>query len=240
MRTLRSRFGAALVVAALSAPVAGCGAGQAYPLPVADGRLEESLQIVHGCASEAGYEARKLDQSVHVHVSPEAWIYFRRGMEGGLEMVVHLPNADGSAVESAAFRDAKQRGDGIWACADQRMHAVAANGAPPAPTGPAAPMAAPPAAPQPAAPPAPAPTPAPPASTSAGGWPTRCAQAVACYLDLTRALCNGATSCKSEVKIKGNPSEEDCTEILRGVDGMLMPLRMARPDLRKPASCELR
>ncbi|MCO4763665.1 MAG: hypothetical protein KC502_19290, partial [Myxococcales bacterium] len=92
--------------------------------------------------------------------------------------------------------------------------------------------------------PAPAPAPARPATTqpttprptAAGSWPTTCAQLITCYADITRQLCHGKAQCKSEVKVKGSPTEQDCKNMLQATDAMLAPL--APMGVRKPASCQ--
>ncbi len=215
--------------------LAGCGAAHIVRLQQPAGGPASALGPVADCAESQGYAVSKHPDSVNIKIVDDAWVYFNKDVNGRLQMVLHFmgPHEKAKPTDPIA-QDTRRKADGIWRCAQGRLSGtqLAAPAAPPAaPVAPVAPAAQP-------APPAPAPAPQP--AASAGSWPTRCAQLVACYADLTRLLCNGASSCKSEVKVKGSPSEADCRDMLRASNNLIAPLRMMRPGLKQPASCVVR
>ena len=207
---------------------AGCGAAHVVRLSTPPGGIESVKEPIARCSERQGFMVARHDDAVHVKVADNAWVYFNTDIDNRLQMVLHFmgPHAKARPSDPIA-RDARAKADAIWACA--RGARVAS---PPAAR--AAPAVAQPTS-QPPPPIRPAPA-NPPAATR----PNACAQLIACYLDITRLLCHGASSCKSEVKVKGNPDEAGCREMLRTSDALLAPLRLVRPSLRQPDSCKLR
>ena len=223
------------LITALSLALTACGAAHIYQLPTPPNGSNSAFGAIASCAKMQGFEVSDHKDAVHVHVGTDAWVYFNTDVNDRLQMVLHLMGAASKASPShPVARDAKKKGDAIWRCAQGAPAPPSTPVAPASVHAPPAPPAAP--APPPAAPPAPA-QPAPVAGAQ-GKWRTACLQLVTCYADLTRVLCNGATTCKSEIKVKGSPNEQDCTEMLRASKQVIEPLKMMRPDIRWPASCQ--
>ena len=60
-----------------------------------------------------------------------------------------------------------------------------------------------------------------------------------CDYEITKQVCDGAKpgECSTKIEVKGNPTDDDCKQMLVDVDGMIMPLQMAKPGLQKPSRC---
>lgn len=114
------RRAVALALAATMLPA--CGASDVVPLALTGPPVHEALDHVRRCAVEAGYAPMQIGRGVHIPIPPDAYVDFRRNIDGQLEMAVRLPGAPSAlGPDAPGFAEVRRRGDAIWACAAQRM-----------------------------------------------------------------------------------------------------------------------
>lgn len=74
-------------------------------------------------------------------------------------------------------------------------------------------------------------------ASASAGMTGACAQAVQCYAELAKTVCEGASNCSFKAKFSGN-DEEGCRDALRRVPELIQPFTMMRPGLSAPAVCQ--
>jgi hypothetical protein len=74
-------------------------------------------------------------------------------------------------------------------------------------------------------------------ASASAGMTGACAQAVQCYAELAKTVCEGAQNCSFKAKVSGN-DEDGCRDALRRVPELIQPFTMMRPGLSAPAVCQ--
>ncbi|PTL84263.1 hypothetical protein [Vitiosangium sp. GDMCC 1.1324] len=248
--------GIALMSLCLS--LAACGTSKFYTLPVDAYRATETQTMIGACATDYGLESNKGDNGiVTVKYDETASLYYHYNDSDAFNMqvVVDEKRVPGSELEKK-FAAVKLKGDDIYACAQMKLNNPQAAIAPVAPaqsgvsiqmntgmdtgmnvnmntnmnTGMSMSVTT---------------STSTSASTNAsasasasvstrGGY---CAQAIDCYGQLAKTVCEGAKDCSFKVKISGN-DEDSCHDALLRVPQLLQPFTMMRPGLSAPAVCQ--
>jgi hypothetical protein len=246
------RMSRGLALTSLCLSLAACGTSKFYTLPVDTYRASETQTMIGACATEYRLESyRGENDIVAVKYDDTASVYyhFNGGDSANMQVVVDEKKVPGQELERK-FAAVKTRGEDIYACAQMKLN--------PQP----APVVMAPVEP---APVQPAPVQHPgmslemnadmsgnmsvsmkttmsastttsvsaSASVGRGG---SCAQAVECYAQLAKTVCEGASDCSFKAEVSGN-DEAGCRDALRRVSELLQPFTMFRPGLSAPAIC---
>jgi hypothetical protein len=254
------RMSQGLALTSLCLSLAACGTSKFYTLPADPYRVSETQTMIGACATEYGLESFKGDNGiVSVKYDDTASLYYNYNDSNAYNLQVVVDDKKVPAAElEKKFAAVKFKGEDIYACAQMKLN-------PPPP--PPAPVAAAPVEPAPAPMQSGVSfqmntnvnthgsagmsvsmntTTSTSTSTSAStststtasvGMRGVCAQAVECYAELAKTVCEGASDCSFKAKVSGN-DESGCRDALRRVPELLQPFSMFRPGLSAPAVCK--
>jgi hypothetical protein len=236
-----------LALTSLCLSLAACGSSKYYTLPTDPYRANETQTMIGACATDYGLESYKGDNGiVTVKYDETASLYYHYNDQDAFNLQVVVDDKQVPPAElQKKFSAVKAKGDDIYACAQMKLYPA------PAPVAEAAPMQT-------------APvqsgvsiqmntnvntgmsagmsmsmnTSASSSTTSvSAGMNGACAQAVQCYAELAKTVCEGASNCSFKAKVSGN-DEEGCRDALRRVPELIQPFSMMRPGLSAPAVCQ--
>jgi len=247
--------GLALTSVCLS--LAACGTARFYSLPVDRHHASETQLLMAACATERGLESYKQEELLTVKYDDTASLYYRHDGGDALQLQVlvddkRVPPAEMGAKQAAV----KAKADELYACAQARLY----------PTAPA-PYAAPAPVPAPVVHASASETgvsmemktdmssgvavsmkttnTTTTTSTSTStrtattvGMGGTCAQALECYSQLQKTVCEGASECSFEAKFSGS-DDSACRQALEQAHETVKQLSMVRPGLSAPAVCQV-
>lgn len=248
-----------LALTSLCLSLAACGTARFYTLPVDRHHASETQTMMAACATEMGLESYKQEDLMTVKYDDTASLYYRHDGADALQLQVivddkRVPPAEMNAKQAAV----KAKGDEIYACANSRLYPAPVAYAPPPPA--YAPAPAPvvqdsshtgmsvemktdmgtgmsmsvKTSNTTTTTSASATTTTASASVGMGGT---CGQALECYSQLQKVICEGATECSFKAKISGN-DDSACRDALRQANETVRQMAAFRPNLRAPAVCQ--
>lgn len=237
-----------LALTSLCLALAACGSSKFYTLPADPYRANETQTLIAACATDYGLESYKGDNGiVTVKYDETASLYYHYNDQDAFNLQVVVDDKQVPPAElQKKFSAVKSKGDDIYACAQMKLNPTqppVAEAAPMQPvqqqsgmsiqmnthvnTGTSAGMSM---------------SVNTSASTStttsvSAGMNGACAQAVQCYAELAKTVCEGASNCSFKAKVSGN-DEQGCRDALRRVPELIQPFTMMRPGLSTPAVCQ--
>ncbi|MBJ6761692.1 hypothetical protein JGU66_13025 [Myxococcaceae bacterium JPH2] len=230
-----------LALSSLCLSLAACGASKYYSLPVDSSRATETRSNLAACATQQGLESQPMDpDGVSVRYDAASTLYYRYDGSDTYTLQVVVDDKAVPAPElDARFTAARQKGEALYACAQDQLNTrlLVTAAAPTEPTATASVTAGT----------ATASITGGSATASVSGASTSasvhvnggtCAQATECYARLARSVCEGAQECSFKVSIQGN-DEANCRDALLRVPDLLQPFKLMRPDLAAPAICKV-
>lgn len=232
--------------------LAACGSAKFYTLPVNGERAAETQSLIGVCATELGLESYKADDFVSVKYDDTASLYYRYqgGDSATLQVLVDDKKLPPPEVERKQA-EAKAKSDQIYSCVQSRLY-------PQQPAAIVVPAQQPVVVVQQPAPQAgvsiemktdmsgmsmkassstSTTTTTTQASATVGVGGT-CAQALECYSQLHKAVCEGQSNCSFKAEIKGN-SDSACHQALVQANETVKQMSMFKPGLTTPQVCRV-
>lgn len=250
------RFAQGLALTSLSFSLLACGTARFYTLPVDRHHASETQTMMAACATEMGLESYKQEDLMTVKYDETASLYYRHDGSDALQLQVlvddkRVPPAEMNAKQAAV----KAKGDEIYACANARLYPAPPQpvvyGPPPPPpveahgshTGMSVEMktdvstgvsmsvkttttTA-------------STTTASSNATVSAGLSGTCAQALECYSQLQKSLCEGTSECSFKAKFSGS-DDSACRDALNQANETVRQMSAFRPGLSAPAVCQVR
>jgi hypothetical protein len=257
-----TRISRGLALTSLSLALAACGSVKYYTLPVDAQKASQTQTMIGACASEYGLESYNGDNGiVSVKYDPTASLYYHYDGADNISMQIMVDDKQvpGSELETK-FAAVKSKGDDIYACAQHKLNpppAPVAAAPAPAPaveatsaqsgmsfemkadasTGVSVSMKTTTTASTTTTATASASASASESASASVGMHGVCAQAVECYAELAKTVCEGASDCSFKAEVSGN-DESSCRDALHKVPELIQPFTMFRPGLSAPAVCK--